>query len=103
MMYLKEQDVKKKKSKQIQELPLSSAIRKRGKRDSRQMWRQGRVLLKQGQCLDNSRNGKINNLQKIVFSSISVAANQIKSDEVFSLLGTDFNEFRPLIFFNPLI
>lgn len=55
MMYLKEQDVKKKK-----ELPLSSAVRKRGKRDCRQMWRQGRVLLKQGQCLDNSRNGKIN-------------------------------------------
>ena len=64
MMYLKEQDVKKKKSKQIQELPLSSAIRKRGKRDSRQMWRQGRVLLKQGQCLDNSRNGKINDEEK---------------------------------------
>ena len=64
MMYLKEQDVKKKKGKQIQELPLSSAIRKRGKRDSRQMWRQGRVLLKQGQCLDNSRNGKINDEEK---------------------------------------
>lgn len=51
MMYLKEQDVKKKKKgKQIQELLLGSAVRKRGKQDSRQMceWRQGRVLLKQG-------------------------------------------------------